>query len=165
MPGLNGFVGEFLILAGTFLTHRWWAVVATVGVIIAAVYLLWAYQQVFHGTKDAGERPADRGDDLARGLVIAPLVLLIVFLGIYPEAVLDRITPSVDQLVAHVAQVSHHPTPPPAPRTIGTAPTGPTGTRAAAGIAVLMPTPRGDTSSPARRLHGDPARADPPRRR
>jgi NADH-quinone oxidoreductase subunit M len=49
VPGLNGFVSEFLVLAGTFITHRWWAVVAVVGVIVAAIYLLWAYQQVFHG--------------------------------------------------------------------------------------------------------------------
>src|SRR6184192_2571461 len=52
LPGLNGFVGEFLILIGTFITHRWWAVVATAGVILAAIYLLWAYQRVFHGTPD-----------------------------------------------------------------------------------------------------------------
>src|SRR5690606_19417 len=49
LPGLNGFVGEFLILTGSFLTYRWWTVVATVGVILAAVYLLWAYQRVFQG--------------------------------------------------------------------------------------------------------------------
>ena len=49
VPGLNGFVGEFLILIGTFLTARWWAVVAGTGVILAALYLLWAYQRVFHG--------------------------------------------------------------------------------------------------------------------
>ena len=112
LPGLNGFVGEFLILAGTFLTHRWWAVVATTGVVIAAVYLLWAYQQVFHGPKEAGERSARMTELTWReGLVMAPLVLLIVFLGIYPRPLLDRITPSVDQLVAHVTQVSHHPVP------------------------------------------------------
>ena len=52
LPGLNGFVGEFLILIGTFLTHRWWAVVAAAGVILAALYLLWAYQRVFHGEPD-----------------------------------------------------------------------------------------------------------------
>ena len=49
LPGLNGFVGEFLVLIGTFITHRWWAVVGSTGVILAAVYLLWAYQRVFHG--------------------------------------------------------------------------------------------------------------------
>ena len=66
VPGLNGFVGEFLILAGTFLTHRWWAVVATVGVVLAAVYLLWAYQQVFHG-KPQVEHGGGRRPQLARG--------------------------------------------------------------------------------------------------
>ena len=52
LPGLNGFVGEFLILIGSFATRRWWAVVAAAGVILAAVYLLWAYQRVFHGEPD-----------------------------------------------------------------------------------------------------------------
>ena len=49
LPGLNGFVGEFLILLGTFTANRWWAVIAATGVILAALYLLWAYQRVFHG--------------------------------------------------------------------------------------------------------------------
>jgi NADH-quinone oxidoreductase subunit M len=49
LPGLNGFVGEFLVLVGTFITHRWWAVVGATGVILSAIYLLWAYQRVFQG--------------------------------------------------------------------------------------------------------------------
>ena len=49
LPGLNGFVGEFLVLVGTFITHRWWAVVATTAIVSGAIYLLWAYQRVFHG--------------------------------------------------------------------------------------------------------------------
>jgi NADH-quinone oxidoreductase subunit M len=101
VPGLNGFVSEFLVLSGTFITHRWWAVVAVVGVIVAAIYLLWAYQQVFQGTP----KPEDeRTRDLVwlERLVLAPLVLLIIFLGVYPKPVLDRINPSVDQLIAHV---------------------------------------------------------------
>jgi NADH-quinone oxidoreductase subunit M len=108
VPGLNGFVGEFLILAGTFLTHRWWAVVATAGVVLAAVYLLWAYQQIFHGPERASEREKPFRDlSWREGVVMAPLVLLIVILGVYPKPVLERITPSVDQLVAHVEQVAH----------------------------------------------------------
>ena len=55
LPGLNGFVGEFLILLGTFTAHRWYAVVAASGVILAALYLLWAYQRSFHGTPDRPE--------------------------------------------------------------------------------------------------------------
>ena len=52
LPGLNGFVGEFLILLGTFTANRWWAVIAATGVILAALYLLWAYQRVFHGPQN-----------------------------------------------------------------------------------------------------------------
>ena len=56
VPGLNGFVGEYLILIGSFLSARWWTVVATAGVILAALYLLWAYQRVFHGEPDEENR-------------------------------------------------------------------------------------------------------------
>ena len=56
VPGLNGFVGEYLILIGSFLTARWWTVVAAAGVILAALYLLWAYQRVFHGEPDDDNR-------------------------------------------------------------------------------------------------------------
>jgi NADH-quinone oxidoreductase subunit M len=101
LPGLNGFVGEFLVLAGTFLTHRWWAVVATGGVVLAALYLLWAYQQAFHHEPD--EATASVRDVSWREVaVVAPLIALIVVLGVYPKPVLDRITPSVSRLVQHV---------------------------------------------------------------
>jgi NADH-quinone oxidoreductase subunit M len=104
VPGLNGFVGEFLILAGTFLTHRWWAVAATGGVIIAAVYLLWAYQQVFHGA--VSEKAANFKEiNWREGAALIPLCAAIVFLGVYPEPVLSRITPSVDMLVHHVVNL------------------------------------------------------------
>ena len=106
VPGLNGFVGEFLILAGTFLTHRWWAVVATGGVILAAVYLLWAYQQAFHG-KPKLEPGAIRDLSLRESLVLAPLVILIVLLGVFPGPLLNRIGPSVTRVVAHVETVAH----------------------------------------------------------
>ncbi|MGH9091168.1 MAG: complex I subunit 4 family protein, partial [Acidimicrobiales bacterium] len=106
LPGLNGFVSEFLVLSGTFLSHRWWAIVATVGVVLAAIYLLWAYQQVFHGKV----RPVDaatRDLSWSERLVIAPLIVLIVLLGLYPTPVLNRITPSVDRLVARVEVATH----------------------------------------------------------
>jgi NADH-quinone oxidoreductase subunit M len=106
VPGLNGFVGEFLILAGTFLTHRWWAVVATGGVILAAVYLLWAYQQAFHG-KPKVEAGAIHDLTWREGLVLAPLVILIVLLGIFPGPLLNRIGPSVQRVVNHVEVVAH----------------------------------------------------------
>ena len=101
LPGLNGFVGEFLILIGTFVTHRWWAVVATSGVILAAVYLLWAYQRVFHGEPTEENRDLPDMTWRERGVML-PLVALIIFLGVYPKPVLDRINPAVERLVAHV---------------------------------------------------------------
>jgi NADH-quinone oxidoreductase subunit M len=101
LPGLNGFVGEFLILIGSFATARWWTVVATSGVILAALYLLWAYQRVFHGPAE-GENAEMSDMNLREMMVMAPLVGLILFLGIYPKPVLERIEPSVTQFVEHV---------------------------------------------------------------
>ncbi len=107
LPGLNGFAGEFLILVGSFLTRRWWTVVAAAGVILAALYLLWAYQRVFHGEPD--EDNADVADLTWReGLVMAPLIGLIVFLGVYPKPMLERIEPSVQRLVAHIEDSSDY---------------------------------------------------------
>ncbi|MGI8938429.1 MAG: NADH-quinone oxidoreductase subunit M [Iamia sp.] len=105
LPGLNGFVGEFLILLGSFTANRWWSVVAASGVILAALYLLWAYQRTFHGEPDA-DNEGFREMGLREGLIMAPLLGLIVFLGVYPKPVLERIEPSVKALVAHVEQSS-----------------------------------------------------------
>ncbi len=101
LPGLNGFVGEFLILLGGFLGHRWWAVVGAVGVILSAIGLLWAYQKVFQRADDT-DRPF-RDLHLKEIVTLAPLVLLIVFLGVYPRFFLDRIDPSV-----HAVLGVHH---------------------------------------------------------
>jgi NADH-quinone oxidoreductase subunit M len=106
LPGLNGFVGEFLTLLGTFVAHRWWAVVAGSGVILAALYLLWAYQRVFHG-EPSEENRSFPDLILAERLVLVPLIALIVFLGVYPKPVLDRIEPSVKVMVEHMEAVDH----------------------------------------------------------
>jgi NADH-quinone oxidoreductase subunit M len=105
LPGLNGFVGEFLVLVGSFLTRRWWAVVAATGVILAALYLLWAYQRVFHGEVDDDNRSFAEMS-WREGAVLAPLLALIVFLGVYPKPVLERMQPSVDRLIVHVDENS-----------------------------------------------------------
>ncbi|MEL6984154.1 MAG: NADH-quinone oxidoreductase subunit M, partial [Actinomycetota bacterium] len=101
LPGLNGFVGEFLILLGAFSSARWWAVIAVTGVILAALYLLWAYQRVFHGPAE-GENATMADLRPSELLGIMPLLALIVFMGIYPKPVLERIEPAVDVLIAHV---------------------------------------------------------------
>jgi NADH-quinone oxidoreductase subunit M len=101
VPGLNGFPGEFLALLGAFVGARWWGVVAVTGVILAALYLLWAYQRVFHGPA-SGENARMRDMSLSEFLVMAPLLFLIVFLGLYPTPLLERIEPSVREVVRHI---------------------------------------------------------------
>ena len=101
LPGLNGFVGEFLTLLGAFAAHRWYAVVAAAGVIIAALYLLWAYQRVFHGPAE-GDNATMPDLTLREGLLMVPFVAAIVFMGVYPKPVLDRMEPAVDALITHV---------------------------------------------------------------
>ena len=104
VPGLNGFAGEFLILIGSFQSARWWTIVAATGVILAALYLLWAYQRVFHGEPDeANSTFAEM--TLREGALIMVFIGLIGFTGVYPKPMLERIEPSVDKLVEHV--VSH----------------------------------------------------------
>jgi len=101
LPGLNGFVGEFLVLIGSFETARWWVVVATVGVILAALYLLWAYQRVFHG-EPSDDNKSFPEITLREGLLLSVFVAAIVFAGVYPKPMLDRIEPSVKALIEHV---------------------------------------------------------------
>jgi len=101
VPGLAGFVGEFLVLLGTFLAHRWWAVVAAAGVILSAIYMLWAYQRVFHGEPSEANR-SFREIRVAEVLPLVPLIALVVFIGIYPKPILERIEPSVRVLVEHI---------------------------------------------------------------
>jgi NADH-quinone oxidoreductase subunit M len=107
VPGLNGFVSEFLVLLGTFIAHRWWAVVAIIGIILAVIYLLWAYQQVFHGQPRTTEDATTRDLGWNERLIVAPLIILIVAIGVFPKPVLDRINPSVDQLIVHVDRTTH----------------------------------------------------------
>ena len=102
LPGLSGFVSEYLILIGTFGPHAWWGAIATTGVLAAAAYLLWAYQRVFHGRAE-GANASITDLNAKERWVLVPVVVLILALGVFPKPVLDRITPSVQQLIHHVA--------------------------------------------------------------
>jgi len=103
VPGLNGFVGEYLVLIGSFQSARWWTVVAAAGVILAALYLLWAYQRVFHGEVDDANRtfPELTGKE---GLALLAFIGIIVFTGVYPKPMIDRVEPSVVALIEHVEE-------------------------------------------------------------
>jgi NADH-quinone oxidoreductase subunit M len=107
LPGLNGFVGEFLILIGSFPTARWWVVAATVGVILSALYLLWAYQRVFHGEPDEANASFPELK-LREGLLLSAFVAAIVFAGVYPKPMLERVEPSVKALLEHVEEHSEY---------------------------------------------------------
>ncbi len=106
LPGLNGFVGEFLILLGTFFEYRWWVVPAAFGIVLASVYLLWAYQRVFHGEPAIEANRTIPDLRWREAVMLAPLVVLIVFIGLYPKPFIDRIEPSADRVVNMLEKVS-----------------------------------------------------------
>ncbi len=102
LPGLNGFVGEFPILLGTFQRHRWAAGAAVLGMVLAAVYLLWAYQRVFHGPLEGTENANTPDLDKRELAIMAPVVAAIVLIGVFPQPFFDRIEPSVRTLLEQV---------------------------------------------------------------
>jgi NADH-quinone oxidoreductase subunit M len=105
LPGLNGFVGEFLILAGAFRSPtapRWWAVVATSGMVLSAVYMLTLVQRVFWTPLRHAENESLEDIRPVELVACAALVVFIVWIGVAPNAFLDRLRPAVDDLLALV---------------------------------------------------------------
>jgi len=103
LPGLNGFVGEFLILLGAFrskfLGTPWFAIVAATGVILAAVYLLWCYQRVFFGKNENPENQALKDLSTRELVVLVPIVVFIVWIGVYPQTFLGKSAVSTHQVI------------------------------------------------------------------
>lgn len=110
LPGLNGFVGEFTILLGAFrstvLGSPWFAGVATVGVILAAVYLLTMFEKVFLGPVRHEENRTLPDLNAREVLTLVPILVLIFWIGLYPQPFLNLINPSAEQLVALVQSVA-----------------------------------------------------------
>lgn len=95
LPGTNGFVGEFLILQGAFLAHPLFTAIAGTGVILGAVYMLWLCQRILFGEADA-EKSKDLTDINWREFAyMAPLIVLVFLMGIYPKMFFDRMEPSI----------------------------------------------------------------------
>ena len=100
LPGLNGFVGEFLILLGTFQVNKVYATIAATGVIFAACYMLWMFQRVMFG-KVTNDKNKDLKDLSWREIAIfAPLILFIVWIGVYPSTFLDKTKASTENFLA-----------------------------------------------------------------
>jgi len=102
LPGTNGFVGEFLVLLGAFKTYPVASALATTGVIIAAAYLLWALQRVLFNPLDKHEN--EKLPDLTPRelIVLIPLLVCILWIGVYPKPFLSRMEPSAQHLIEQV---------------------------------------------------------------
>ena len=102
LPGTNGFVGEFLVLLGSFRTQPIWTVLATTGVIFAAAYLLWAIQRILFQpvTNPENERLTDL--NVREMVIMVALVIPILWIGIYPKPILDRMERSAAQFISDV---------------------------------------------------------------
>lgn len=113
LPGLNGFVGEFLVLVGSYATLPVLAIIASFGVVLAAVYLLWAYERVFTGEVDKEENKNVPDLSVREIALLAPLAILILVIGLYPKILLDKIGPSTELVLDHIEESTDYVTPAP----------------------------------------------------
>jgi NADH-quinone oxidoreductase subunit M len=96
LPGLNGFVGEFLIMLGAFSVTPLWTAAAATGVILGAIYMLWMVRRVIFGPLVHPENQKLTDLNGREILILAPILALIVLMGVYPQPFLDRMKPAVD---------------------------------------------------------------------
>ncbi|MBX6384276.1 MAG: NADH-quinone oxidoreductase subunit M [Microbispora sp.] len=108
LPGLSTFVSEFMVLSGTYERYVVPTVIATVGVILAAIYILWMYQRMMNGpTAESVKTLPDL--NLREKFVVAPLIALLVIFGFYPKPLLDVINPAVKDTLTSVSVTDPHP--------------------------------------------------------
>ena len=108
LPGMSTFVSEFLVLVGTFTRHKGLAVLATTGIILAAIYVLWLYQRTMQGA--VSDKVKKFRDLNAReAFAVGPLIVIIIALGIYPKPVIDVINPAVKFTLQNVHQTDPAP--------------------------------------------------------
>ncbi|MHB2021754.1 MAG: NADH-quinone oxidoreductase subunit M, partial [Mycobacteriales bacterium] len=108
LPGMSTFVSEFLVLVGTFTRYRTYAVLATLGIVLAALYVLLMYQRTMHGPPREGIETF-RDLDRREAWVIAPMLAVILALGFYPRPLLDAINPAVHATMTQMRE--HDPRP------------------------------------------------------
>ncbi len=104
LPGLNGFVGEFNILLAAFQANRTFAILGTLGIILAAWYLLWPIRQMLHGPLTRPENAAVKDLSVREVLTLAPIVILFFVIGLFPNLFFDKINPSAEAVVQALQQ-------------------------------------------------------------
>jgi NADH-quinone oxidoreductase subunit M len=109
LPGLNGFIGEFLILVGAFAVTPGWTAVAATGVILGAVYMLWMFRRVIFGALTHPENQKLQDLNARELLILAPIVALIVIMGVYPQPFLSRMKPSLELTLKKIFTVQRTP--------------------------------------------------------
>ena len=102
LPGMNGFVGEFLVLVGTFKANVLYAVLATTGVILSACYMLWMFQRVMFNKLSNPENQKLKDLNKREWAILLPIVILIFWIGIYPKPLISRLDVSVNHLLTQV---------------------------------------------------------------
>ncbi len=102
LPSLNGFVGELLILQGAFVANRTWAIVAGSGIVLGAAYMLWLFQRTMLGKVENPKNETLRDLNVREFATFVPLIIMAVWIGIYPTPFLNRLDSAVNQVVARV---------------------------------------------------------------
>ncbi len=102
MPGLNGFIGEFLILVGAFEYNKIYAGVAVIGIILGAAYMLWLFQRVMFGPLDKAENKILQDLNAREIAYMVPLVVFMFWIGLYPKPFIQIMEPAVINIVQKV---------------------------------------------------------------
>ena len=103
LPTLNGFIGEFLILQGVFVASKWWAFVAASGIVLGAAYMLSLYQRTMFGKVENAKNEKLPDLSMREFATFAPLIVLAVWIGLYPAPFLSRLETSVQRVIARVS--------------------------------------------------------------
>jgi len=102
LPALNGFIGEILILQGIFVVNKIWAAFAATGIVLGAAYMLWLYQRTMFGTVDNPKNETLPDLNLREWATFIPLLILAVWIGLYPKPFIDRLDSSVGRVMTRV---------------------------------------------------------------
>jgi NADH-quinone oxidoreductase subunit M len=106
LPGTSGFVGEFLSLAGAYKVSTWATLIATTGIILGAAYMLYLYRRVAFGTQDNADAAAMTDLDGREFWLLAPIAVVVLWMGVYPESFLAPIRKDVATIVHRVEKAA-----------------------------------------------------------